>query len=175
LPKEEVTTMHINIEFKAKASNLAALQEKLQQLKPRFVGIDHQIDTYFNTKEGRLKLREGNIGNSLIWYSRQNTTGAKQSDVILYNHNPQPSVKQILSLSNGVKKIVDKKRAIYFVDNVKLHFDTVDKLGTFIEVEAIDTDGTFTKEKLQEQCNFFIAFFEIAANDFIEVSYSDML
>jgi adenylate cyclase, class 2 len=167
--------MHINIEFKAKATELDALQQKLQTLNPRFVGIDHQIDTYFNCAKGRLKLREGNIEHSLIWYDRPNQTGAKQSDVILYNHSPQPSVKQILSLTNGIKKIVDKKRAIYFVDNVKLHFDTVQNLGTFIEVEAIDIDGSFSKEKLQEQCNYFADFFNVSEDDYIQVSYSDLL
>jgi adenylate cyclase class IV len=43
---------------------------------------------------------------------------------------------------HGIKVIVQKKRRIYFIGNVKFHFDTIAELGTFIEVEAIDKDGT---------------------------------
>jgi predicted adenylyl cyclase CyaB len=76
---------------------------------------------------------------------------------------------------HGIKVVVDKRRKIYFVENVKFHFDTVATLGTFLEVEAIDTDGTIAIEKLQEQCNFYTQFFNIEMNDFIANSYSDLL
>jgi adenylate cyclase, class 2 len=165
----------LNIEFKAKVSNIDALEEKLKTLQPLLVGIDEQKDTYYNVQIGRLKLREGNIENALIWYDRQNIAGAKQSDILLYKHAPDNALKEILLKLHGIKVIVQKSRKIYFVDNVKIHFDTVAELGTFIEVEAIDKDGTIGIDKLQEQCNYFIEFFGIKQNDFIEVSYSDML
>jgi adenylate cyclase, class 2 len=76
---------------------------------------------------------------------------------------------------HGIKVVVDKKRKIYFVDNVKFHFDRVEGLGTFIEVEAIDSVGSISVEKLKEQCDYYTTFFEIAKEDFMEVSYSDML
>jgi adenylate cyclase, class 2 len=166
---------HTNIEFKAKANNIDALEEKLQTLHPRFVGLDHQIDTYFDVTKGRLKLREGNIENALIWYERSDFAGAKQSDIILYKHAPDNALKSILEKLHGIKVIVDKKRKIYFVENVKFHFDRVEGLGTFIEVEAIDSDGSIGVEKLTEQCNYYASFFEITKDDFMEVSYSDML
>lgn len=167
--------MHINYEFKARASNTKDLENMLLQLNPLFVGEDHQTDTYFNTQTGRLKLREGNIENALIHYIRENSANAKQSDVLLYQHKPNATLKNILIKSNGIKIIVDKIRRIYFIDNVKFHFDTVKSLGTFIEVEAIDKDGSLGIEKLKEQCNYFIKFFNIQLSDFIEHSYSDML
>jgi adenylate cyclase, class 2 len=166
---------HTNIEFKAKASNIAALEQKLQTLHPVFIGEDHQKDTYYDVTKGRLKLREGNIENALIWYERSNFAGAKQSDIILYKHAPDDALKSILEKLHGVKVIVDKKRKIYFVDNVKFHFDRVEGLGTFVEVEAIDSDGSIGIEKLTEQCNYYASFFEIAKQDYMEVSYSDML
>jgi adenylate cyclase, class 2 len=166
---------HTNIEFKAKANNIEALEEKLQTLNPRFVGLDHQIDTYYDVSKGRLKLREGNIENALIWYERSDFAGAKQSDILLYKHAPDNDLKAILEKLHDIKVIVDKKRKIYFVDNVKFHFDKVEELGTFIEVEAIDSDGSISVEKLTEQCNYYAWFFEITKEDFMEVSYSDML
>jgi adenylate cyclase, class 2 len=165
----------INVEFKAKATVLDVLEKKLQTLNPKYVGEDNQIDTYFNTPTGRLKLREGNIENALIYYERINTAGAKQSNILLYQHAPDKTLKDILTTVNGIKAVVDKKRKIYFIDNVKFHFDVVKGLGTFVEVEAIDSTGDIGIEKLKEQCSYYAAFFNITANDYIAVSYSDLI
>lgn len=165
----------VNIEFKAKADNLNGIEKKLLTLNPIYIGEDNQVDTYFNVASGRLKLREGNIENSLIFYERVNTAGTKQSDILLYQHSPEQSLKDILVKVNGVKVVVDKKRKIYFIDNVKFHFDIVEGLGTFVEVEAIDKNGSIGIDKLKEQCSFYACFFEIAAADYIALSYSDMI
>jgi predicted adenylyl cyclase CyaB len=45
---------------------------------------------------------------------------------------------------------VDKHREIYFVGNVKFHLDTVEGLGTFVEIESIDMDGTIGQDRLYE-------------------------
>ena len=165
----------LNIEFKASTNKLAALEALLQQHNPLFIGEDHQIDTYFNVAVGRLKLREGNIENALIHYERVNTAGAKSSHVLLYQHQPDKTLKEILIKTLGIKAVVDKKRKIYFINNVKFHFDIVEGLGTFIEVEAIDKDGSIGKEKLQVQCDEYAALFKIDAGDFCALSYSDMI
>ena len=167
--------MHINFEFKAITNKIEKLEEKLKTLNPIFIGIDHQIDTYFNTQIGRLKLREGNIENSLIHYNRPDIADAKQSDVLLYTSDDSKILKEILIKSNGVRVVVDKQRKIYFIDNVKFHFDTVESLGTFVEVEAIDKDCNLGIEKLQEQCKFYAALFDIKQEDYIHCSYSDLL
>ena len=166
---------HLNIEFKAKANNIEGLEEKLLSLNPQFIGEDHQKDTYYNVNTGRLKLREGNIENALIWYQREDVGGAKQSDILLYRHAPDDALKNILIKLHGVKIIVDKIRKIFFVENVKFHFDRVEGLGTFVEVEAIDSTGEIGIEKLKEQCNFYINFLEIKTEDFMKKSYSDMM
>ena len=165
----------LNIEFKAKSTDIIAAENILLQHNPIFIGEDHQIDTYFNVSTGRMKLREGNIENALIHYERENTAGSKSSQVLLYQHLPDENLKATLTKGLGVKAVVNKKRKIYFIENVKFHFDTVQNLGTFIEVEAIDKDGSIGKEKLQEQCDFYAAMFNIQKEDFMAVSYSDMI
>ena len=165
----------LNIEFKATTKNLAALEALLLQHNPLFFGEDHQIDTYFNVPVGRLKLREGNIENALIHYERENTAGAKSSHILLYQHQPDKTLKEILIKTMGIKAVVDKRRKIYFINNVKFHFDTVEGLGTFVEVEAIDKNGSIGKEKLQAQCDECAALLGIAAEDFCALSYSDMI
>lgn len=123
-----------NFEFKAKIDEIEKYENKLLTLNPDFQGLDHQIDTYFNAQYGRLKLREGNIENSLINYDRENVSGLKESQIILYQHEPNVALKNILIRQLGVKIVVNKKRKIYFIDNVKFHFDVVENLGTFTEV-----------------------------------------
>ena len=166
---------HLNIEFKAKTNDIKGLENKLLSLSPLYIGEDNQKDSYYNVSVGRLKLREGIIENALIWYNREDIGGAKQSDILLYKHSPDEALKKILLKLHGIKIIVDKTRKIYFINNVKFHFDNVKGLGTFIEVEAIDELGKIGVDKLKEQCNFYIDFFKIATDDFMKKSYSDML
>jgi len=92
-------------------------------LDSHFAGENHQIDTYFNVPYGRLKLREGNIENALIHYYRPDVSGSKPSNVELYRHVPEKNLKEILTTALGIKTIVSKKRRIWFVKNVKIHFD----------------------------------------------------
>lgn len=164
-----------NFEFKAKVDSLEKYEAQLLELNPVYVGLDHQVDTYFNVQKGRLKLREGNIENSLINYDREDLPDSKISDVILYQYETDPALKKILTLQLGVKAVVDKKRKIYFLDNVKFHFDIVENLGTFIEVEAIDSKGEFTNEELKAQCDRYFGFFELQVENIIDRSYSDLV
>jgi len=166
---------HINIEIKAKSNNQDAIREILKSKNADFKGVDHQIDTYFKVNNGRLKLREGKIENHLIYYQRENKGGPKQSDVTLFKSDSTSSLKEILTKALGILVVVDKKREIYFIDNVKFHIDVVEDLGTFVEVEAIDNDGTIGKDRLLEQCQFFLDLFKISQEDLISVSYSDLL
>jgi adenylate cyclase class 2 len=164
-----------NIEFKARVTDLREVETRLQTLSPVFKGLDHQVDTYFKVPHGRLKLREGNIEHALIQYQRDNLAGAKESSVVLYQHNPDPALKQILTLQFGVLKVVDKQRKIYFIDHVKFHFDQVLGLGEFMEVEVINENNRFTMDELQAECKRWIGFFNILPEQFVESSYSDMV
>lgn len=165
----------LNIEFKAISIKPAEQEALLLKHDPKFIGEDHQVDTYFNVSKGRLKLREGNIENALIHYEREDYAGAKSSHVLLYQHQPDKTLKEILIKTLGIKALVDKRRKIYFIGNVKFHFDTVAGLGTFVEVEAIDKDGSIGIEKLQAQCDAYAALLGIKSEDYCSVSYSDMI
>ncbi|MAQ40970.1 class IV adenylate cyclase [Mesonia oceanica] len=166
---------NLNIEIKAKSNNNSEIRKILQSKSADFKGIDHQIDTYFKTNEGRLKLREANIENKLIFYKRQDKKGPKKSDYIIYCSEPNSSLKQLLTISNGILTIVDKKREIYFIDNVKFQLDTVKDLGTFIEIEATDVNKNKSKEDLLNQCEFYMELFKLSESDLISVSYSDLI
>src|SRR5690554_6858956 len=98
----------LNIEIKAKSKNHNFVRNTLIEKGATFKGEDHQIDTYFNTSYGRLKLREGSIENNLIYYSREDIKGPKKSDIILYKSTPGSTLKNLLTKSNGILTVVDK-------------------------------------------------------------------
>jgi len=166
---------HINIEIKAKCIDQEKVREILKSHNADYKGTDHQIDTYFKVNNGRLKLREGNIENYLIFYEREDKEGPKQSNVILYKSEHGSNLKELLTRSLGILAIVDKQREIYFIENVKFHLDNVQGLGTFMEIEAIDTTGNISREKLLEQCNLYLKLFGTKDSDLLTNSYSDQI
>jgi adenylate cyclase, class 2 len=165
----------INIEIKARCTDATFVRNYLLENTANFKGIDEQTDTYFTVPNGRLKLREGNIENSLIYYERSNQAGPKQSDFQLVKIADSAGLKEVLIKANGIKVVVKKKREIYYIANVKFHIDEVPDLGSFIEIEAGNILADLSKEELQQQCDFYIKAFGIKQNDLVDVSYSDML
>ena len=163
------------IEIKARCTEQDSIRDILKGDGAEFKGLDHQTDTYFRVPYGRLKLREGVIENNLIHYDRPNQEGPKQSSVLLYKSDPKSDLKGILMKSLGVLAVVEKKREIYFIDNIKFHIDTVAGLGTFIEIEAIDEDGSIGKERLQKQCEHYLMHFGVMDEDLVDRSYSDLM
>lgn len=170
---------HKNIEIKARCRSerqAEMIRAVLKEHNAEFRGVDHQTDTYFRVPNGRLKLRQGNIENSLVQYDRPDQAGPKQADVNL--HHPAGDIDNLyatLEAALGILVVVCKQREIYFVDNVKFHIDTVETLGDFVEIEAIDSNGTHTCESLERQCRDFMVLFGIQEQDLLTNSYSDML
>lgn len=168
-------TGHINVEVKARCDDLQRVRDVLTRRNARRVGRDRQRDTYFRTRQGRLKLREGEIENALIFYDRSDETGPKRSDVILYHPEPGSTLRTLLVHALGVDVVVEKSRDIFFVDNVKFHIDEVRGLGTFVEIEAIDVDGSIGVESLRRLCRMYLNVLGIAEDMLVAGSYSDML
>lgn len=165
-----------NIEIKAKSDNHKLIQKILQEHNAEFIGLDHQIDHYYNVPDGRLKLRLGNIEKSLIFYKRENTFNAKQSIYHLFKTENLKDIHPLLLKALDLLVTVDKHREIYYIQNAKIHLDKVKDLGSFLEVEIVDDlphDPAFTS--LHEQCLFYQKLFMVEEGDLIDLSYSDMI
>ncbi len=174
--KQKNDQMSINIiEIKARCEFPDKIHQILKEKNAVYKGIDHQVDTYFQTNNGRLKLRQGTIENTLIFYNRPDQEGPKLSKVLLHKPTEPDSLNKVLSAAMDVKVVVDKQRHIYFIDNVKFHVDEVKGLGSFAEIEAIDETGKISIDVLQKQCDAYMALLEIKQSDLIHYSYSDML
>ena len=112
---------------------------------------------------------------NLIYYNRPNTSAPKKSEVLLYHPGESANLKAILTQVHGTLCIVDKVREIYFIENVKFHLDTVQGLGTFVEIEAIDETNELDYDIILRQCNDFMEKLNIDDADLISVSYSDLI
>jgi adenylate cyclase class 2 len=165
----------MNVEIKARTREPGRVLQRLAELGAVLQGVDRQIDTYYNARNGRLKLRRGSIEQALIAYARADQPGPKVSQVTLYEPDDSDRLDATLSAALGVLVVVDKQRHIWWADNVKLHVDDVEGLGTFIEIEAIDRRGDLGEIVLRRQGHEWLDHLAVDQRDLIERSYSDML
>jgi adenylate cyclase, class 2 len=166
----------LNVEIKARCPDIGQVRDRLQELKAIRRGRDEQTDTYFVVPEGRMKLREGTIENSLIYYRRTDQPGPKASHVSRFDLDAgERSIKTVLTDALGVSAVVRKTREIYFLSNIKIHLDEVEGLGSFLEIEAIDATGQRTKAQLRRQCRTLMRKLGVSAQDLLDGSYSDMV
>ncbi len=164
------------VEIKATSTHHDRQREALLAAGAEFHGLDHQVDRYFRVPEGRLKLRTGHIENSLIFYRRPDTAAAKDSAVTLtrLESTTARELAGTLEAALGSLVTVDKQREIYFIGNVKFHLDTVEQLGTFVEIEAIG-ESAGERDALKAQVDRYAALLGVSDSDLQSVSYSDLL
>lgn len=134
--------MPTNIEIKARLTDVPstrALAEALSDIPPQTF---HQRDTFFRCAHGRLKLREMSGGHAeLIFYTRPDSAAAKQSDYDIAPVADPELLRGVLSRALGVTQTVVKTRVLYLVGQTRVHFDSVDGLGDFLEVEVVLRPG----------------------------------
>ncbi len=70
--------------------------------------------------------------------------------------------------------VVKKIRDLYILDHVRIHLDQVDKLGCFLEIEAIVSDQ-HDAGVCREEVDFLRQTFAPVLGEAISVSYSDLL
>jgi len=165
-----------NIEIKARVDNPDRIRELVKALDHTFVGLDHQIDTYFKTSNGRFKLRESSLsGPYLIFYLRDNHSGPKSS---VYHKLPvedTDGLKNLLDRMQGIHTIIEKNREIYLYKNVRIHLDEVKKLGNFLEFEAV-MDKKYNNRNVEiEKVTFLMEKLEIKDEDLISESYENLV
>lgn len=165
-----------NIEIKALCADLPAARQRAEALATSWVGVERQVDTYFRTRRGRLKLRESSrAGGQLIPYLRPDRRGPKRSDYQVVPVPEPAETRRLLGELLGVHKVVRKEREIALVGDVRIHLDRVEGLGTFLELEAVfdaspeaEAEARKTVDRLMEQLG-------IGAEDLIDTSYEAMV
>lgn len=179
-----------NIEIKARYADLRKAARIARRLGARPHGVERQRDTYFvvlreRAKQGaRLKLRErwaltakGRANRTtaqLIPYIRPSVSAPKRSRYVVLPVEGSLSLRSLLSGILGVASVVEKRRAIYLLGNVRIHLDRVRGLGSFIEFEAVVGKGRNTRVRSKAQVESLIREFGIRPSDLITASYAEM-
>ncbi len=164
-----------NIEFKARDTQPARTLELALALGAEDRGEIAQTDTYFARARGRLKLREQQPGDAeLIQYRRADTPGARESEYRRVPIADAPALRGALDAALGTLVVVEKRRRLLLHENVRIHIDEVEGLGSFLELEAVaQPESDLSAE--QDKVGRLRAELGIGDDALVAQSYSDLL
>ena len=168
--------MRANLELKARCPDLGLARERARALATEWVGVDEQVDTYFATRAGRLKLRESSRSAAqLIPYFRPDEPSAKRSDYQVIAVDDGAGLARMLARMLGVHRVVRKRREIALYENVRIHLDQVEGLGTFVELEAVWDGAAAGLAEQESKLAFLRERLGIRAEDVLAGSYETLL
>ena len=164
--------MRRNIELKAVDPDPARSLAVCRELGAEDKGVLRQRDTYFRVRSGRLKLREEQEGAVLIQYDRPDEAVARESRYRLTRVEDPDDLRASLDAALGTLVVVNKERHLFLWDGVRIHLDTVDGLGSFVELEGVaapESDLAPEREKVARLQH------ELGIEEVLTDSYSDRL
>lgn len=164
--------MH-NIEYKAELRDMALAQAACKAVGAKFVITLEQTDTYFRVPSGRLKRRvcQGEP-TEWIFYDRTNKSRPRLSSFTIYSSDEARARFGATPLP--VQVVVKKSRELYMLDNVRIHLDTVEQLGTFLEFEALVSPG-YPVAACHARIDTLREAFSMAMGEPISCSYGDLV
>ncbi len=147
-----------NIEVKCRVSRLEPIRTLLQQRGIERRAVLVQRDTFFISRQGRIKLRQIRDGQAqLIIYLRSDEADIRLSEYMVVEVTEAAKLETLLSQTLGSRGVVQKTRELYLIENIRIHLDVVEHLGEFVEFEAVlgEPDQTALNQekvhKLMEQ------------------------
>ena len=136
-----------NVEIKARIDDVDSISRRAAALSGSLGERIDQQDTFFPSKEGRLKVRAFADGSGqLIFYERPDVRGPKTSRFSLVPTSDAASLCRVLGQALGVRAVVSKVRHLYLVGQTRVHIDRVEGLGDFLELEVVLDEGQTESE-----------------------------
>ena len=167
--------MPSNIEIKARLADLPRTSGLVAAISDTAPQTLRQRDTFFRCMTGRLKLREiGTAQAQLIFYSRPDVSGAKQSDYEVTPVAEPELLRGVLARALGMTQTVEKTRVLYLVGQTRVHLDSVDGLGDFLELGVVLRPGQDSAEG-QTIAADLMRRLGIHDTDLCSTAYADML
>jgi adenylate cyclase class IV len=163
-----------NLEIKAAVASLASVRFRLRGLEGAARhAVLRQTDWYFRVPRGRLKLRVvgASRGGELIAYLRPDKSAARTSE---FQRMPAPDAagtRRLLDRMLGPRACVRKRREVWLYRNARIHLDTVEGLGRFIEIEVVVTEGMPQARALMHRLRGVLG---IRSGDLIAGSYGEI-
>jgi predicted adenylyl cyclase CyaB len=164
-----------NIEVKARIHSWDEQLALADALKTEPIAELQQHDTFYVVPTGRLKLRVfPESQGELIQYHRDDVSDAKRSSYTIFRTDDPDTLHQTLADSIGVRGVVIKHRTLLLIEQTRVHFDRVEGLGEFMELEVVlrdeqsDAEGTDIANQLMDAL-------QIRPQDLLECAYIDLL
>jgi homotetrameric cytidine deaminase len=165
---------HRNVELKARDRDPEATLAAALGHGAVDQGVLTQTDTYFAAREGRLKLREEGGAGTLIAYARADEAAARTSAYHLVAAPDPAALKTALDDALGTVVVVEKFRRLLLWQDVRIHLDAVEGLGTWLELEAVapaESDLAEEHRKVTE----LRAVLKMVDEDVVATGYAAML
>lgn len=164
-----------NIEIKARLADLDSARTTALELGASPHAVEEQADRYY-TVDGarRVKLRTVASGRAeIIEYRRSELAGVRASD---YTVTPvRDAAAGFCLVPKGTPLVVvRKRREVLLWENVRIHLDEVDRLGTFVELEAV-VDDRHDDAACRAQVATLLAALGLTDADLIRASYAELL
>jgi len=164
-----------NVEIKARCADIASMARAVAAAGAVWKFTVRQVDTYFRVPNGRLKLRSADgVDQSLIFYRRPDENAPKVSRYDLVPITPGQQIGSILEQALGIKTVVRKRRELWRLDNIRIHLDEVEGLGSFLEFEVEVLRGRDVAG-CRDQAHALLRRLEISESDLVAGSYSDLI
>ncbi|MCH8479119.1 MAG: class IV adenylate cyclase [Wenzhouxiangella sp.] len=164
-----------NVEIKARVADLATLETRVRAVADSGPFEIFQDDCFFQSPEGRLKLRDfGDGRGELIFYQRPDQSGPKHCHYQIVPTDQPDQLRLVLTLAWGEAGRVRKNRRLYLSGRTRIHLDRVEGLGEFVELEVVLANDESTARG-QQEAEALVAELGISAADLLECAYVDML
>jgi adenylate cyclase class 2 len=162
-----------NIELKWRCVALGPILARALAAGARDEGLLAQVDTFFAAPRARLKLRDcGNGTAELISYRRADEAAARTSDYLRLAVPAEPMLA-ILEHALEVTGRVVKSRHLLLLGATRIHLDTVEGLGHFVELETVvDERGP---AQAHAELARLASLLGLADEDRVAVAYRDLL
>jgi homotetrameric cytidine deaminase len=164
-----------NVELKSRDPDPARTLELALALGAGDEGEIVQRDTYFGGSRARVKLREQTPGDDeLISYRRPDGDEARVSEYLRVAVPDADALREALDAAYGTRVVVAKRRRLLLWENVRIHLDDVEGLGSYMELEALapeESDLGPARERVAQLRSAL----EIDDANLVASSYSDLL
>lgn len=162
-----------NVEFKSELRELDAARLQCTAMGAKLIGVLEQTDTYFRLADGRLKRREAE-GEPVEWiyYHRADRVEPRLCHYSILSDAQARRRWGTASLRTWLT--VRKRRELWMQENVRIHLDEVEELGTFIEFEAI-VSRDFSVDVCQEEVAGLREAFAPILGEPVSRGYADLM
>ena len=167
--------MSHKITLKSRCHHSDAIANYLsQQWKCFSHELVYQTDFIFNTNQGYLTLRKQKADAKLIHYCRDDQVFAHS---LTYHCEPVLDVAKMKSQLEGVfakQGVLKKRRDLFIFNNIEIHLDHVEHLGTFLEIE-VTMNGGCNEEQAIEIIYDWGKKLDVQPNTLLSGTYADLV